>query len=335
MIPDLPEFGLRLSGSLDPRHCVDLAVAAEKAGFASVWFAENPFQRGVLATAGACAMATGGMRIGVGVVNPYTRHPVQIAMDFAALDELSGGRAVLGIGSGIAPPIARMRIVNDRPVAAVREAIAVIRALLAGETLTANGKIFALDGACLDFRPSRSDLPLYMAAGSERALRVCGEIADGFIVSNLTPPCLTARMTAIVAEAAAEAGRPMPRVVQYAPCAVGTDGNAARCAVKRTIGETLTLLWPASDQWPQRREAVVAESGIPRPEFVAALARLRRGEDAATVLDERYVTAFAIGGTPDECRQQAARYRAAGVDELALSFGSGDDIAALSQWGGT
>lgn len=330
----LPAIGLRLSGALDPLHCVAMAKAAEAAGLASVWFAENPFQRGVLATAGACATATGRVRIGIGVVNPYTRHPVQIAMDVAALDELSGGRAILGIGSGIAPPIARMGVVNDRPVAAVREAIEIIRTLLAGETMTMRGRVFSLDAARVQFSP-RPTLPIYMAAGSDRALRVCGEITDGFLVSNMTPPRLTARMTAIVAEAAVKAGRPTPRVVQYAPCAVGHDGAAARRAANHAIGETLTQLWPVGDDWPKRREAIVAESGISRSEFVAALVRLRRGENAASVLDERFVAAFAIAGTPEECRQQVAHYRAAGVDELALSFGSAEDIAAFTGHGGS
>ncbi|HML10163.1 MAG TPA: LLM class flavin-dependent oxidoreductase [Stellaceae bacterium] len=329
MTPGLPEFGLRLSGALDPRRCVELARAADEGGFASVWFAENPLQRGVLATAGACAAATGRVRIGVGVVNPYMRHPVQIAMDFAALDTLSDGRAVFGVGSGIASPIARMGLTNDRPVAAVREAIEIIRALLAGDGVTTSGKVFSLAGSRLAFRPSRPNLPIYMAAGSDRALQVCGEIADGFIVSNLTPPSLTARLTAVVADAAVRAGRPKPHIVQYAPCAVGADGDAARQAVKRAIGETLILLWPVGDEWPQRREAVVAAGGIPREEFVAALARLRSGEDAATVLDERFVAGFAIAGPADECRAQAASYRAAGVDELVLSLGSVEEIAAF------
>jgi 5,10-methylenetetrahydromethanopterin reductase len=332
LTPALPEIGLRLSGALDPRRCVALAKAAEDAGLVSVWFAENPLQRGVLATAGACIAMTKRVRIGVGVVNPYTRHPVQIAMDFAALDELSFGRAVLGIGSGIAPPIARMGVVNDQPVAAVREAIDIVRGLLAGDNVTMSGRVFRLDDARLDFRPSRN-LPIYMAAGSGLALRTCGEIADGFVVSNMTPPRLAARMIEIVAEAAIKAGRPRPRIVQYAPCAVSADGEAARQAVKRTVGETLTLLWPAGDEWPRRREAVVAESGIPRREFATAIARLRSGEDAAAALDERFVAAFTIAGTAKECYEQAALYRAAGVDELALSFGSAEEIALFGRPG--
>jgi 5,10-methylenetetrahydromethanopterin reductase len=239
---------------------------------------------------------------------------------------------VLGIGSGIAPPIARMGVVNDQPVAAVREAIDIVRGLLAGDNVTMSGRVFRLDDARLDFRPSRN-LPIYMAAGSGLALRTCGEIADGFVVSNMTPPRLAARMIEIVAEAAIKAGRPRPRIVQYAPCAVSADGEAARQAVKRTVGETLTLLWPAGDEWPRRREAVVAESGIPRREFATAIARLRSGEDAAAALDERFVAAFTIAGTAKECYEQAALYRAAGVDELALSFGSAEEIALFGRPG--
>lgn len=332
MTPALPELGLRLSGALDPRCCVELAMAAERAGFASVWFAENPLQPGVMATAGACAAATARVRIGIGVINPYTRHPAQIAMDFAALDALSGGRAVLGIGSGIAAPIARMGIANGRPVAAVQEAVAIVRALLAGETVTMTGRVFRVAGAKLNFCALRSDPAIYAAAGSPRALRICGEIADGFIVSNLTPPGLAAQMTVSVAEAAAKAGRPKPRVVQYAPCAVDADGDAARRTVKRTIGEMLTLLWPAGNDWPRRREDVVAASGIPRHHFVDALDRLRRGDDPVAVLDERYLAAFAIAGTIEECREQLARYRTVGVDELVLSLGSTEEIAFFNQW---
>jgi 5,10-methylenetetrahydromethanopterin reductase len=315
---ELPAISIRVSGAVEPRRCVELAKTADEAGLMATWFAENPFQRGIMATAGTCAAATRRMRIGVGVVNPYMRHPVQIAMDFAALDELSGGRAILGIGSGIAGALQPMGFDTSQPVAAVREAIEIIRALFAGQSATEKGRVFTVDAARLDF--AARQLPIYMAAGSERTLRVCGAIADGLIISNMTPPGLTQWMGAIVTNAATESGRPKPWVVQYVPCAVAADGKAARRTVKAAIGEALMLLWPASDTWSQRREAAVAESGIPRRDFIAALERLRRAEAAAHVLDERFVAAFAIAGTAQECLQQAARYREASVDELALTF---------------
>src|SRR5215471_12003990 len=97
--------GLRLHGGLDPRRCVELARAAEAANLACVWFAENPFERGVLPAAAACAAATQRIRIGIGVWNPYNRHPSLIAMEIGALDELARGRVDLAIGSGLTSAI--------------------------------------------------------------------------------------------------------------------------------------------------------------------------------------------------------------------------------------
>jgi 5,10-methylenetetrahydromethanopterin reductase len=328
----LPEIGIRLSGALDPRGCVELAQAAEKAGFASVWFAENPFQRAVLSTMGACTVATRRVRIGAGVVNPYGRHPTLIAMEFAALDDLSEGRVVLGIGSGIRAAVERMGFTGNQPVSAVREAIAIIRAMLAGDSVTYGGRVFSVDRARLGFRARRPDVPIYMAAAGERGLKICGEIADGLIISNLTPPRTTERVVRIVAEAAKRADRPMPRIVQYVPCVTRPDRDAARAAVKKVIGEMLASFWPVDNDWPPAKEAIVAESSIARRDFVAALDQLRQGEDAAVVLDERFLAAFAIAGTAEECLQQAARYHAVGVDELALTFAGGqptEDIAHL------
>lgn len=316
----LPQIGIRVSGGLAPRRSIELAQAAEAAGLASLWFAENPFQRGVMATAGACAAATRRLRIGIGVVNPYSRHPTLIAMEFAALDELSEGRAVLGLGSGIDAAVRRMGFANDRPVTAVREAIAILRTMLSGDGVVYCGKVFCTESVRLSFEPQRRDPPIYMAGAGERAVRTCGEIADGLIVSNLTPLRSAKRMAAILGEAAARAGRARPRIVQYVPCVARTDRDAARQAAKSAIGEMLTSFWPTGDDWPPAREALVAESGIGRRDFGAGLNRLRRGEDASSALDDRFVEAFSIAGTAQDCLWQTARCRRAGVDELALSF---------------
>ena len=78
------------------------------------------------------------------------------------------------------------------------------------------------------------------------------------------------------------------------------------------------------------REAIVAESGIPKRDFTAALERLRRGENAAPALDDRFAEAFAIAGTARECLTQAASYRAAGVDELALTIAGSRPLVDIS-----
>jgi 5,10-methylenetetrahydromethanopterin reductase len=327
---ELPRLAVRLHGGQDPRASLDLARLAERRGFASLWFAENPFARGVVPAAAACAAATSRLAIGIGVVNPYSRHPAQIAMEAAALDELSEGRARLGIGSGIGAAIRRMGLGYERPLTAVREAILIVRALLRGEAVTYRGRAFTVEGAQLDFRPRRPDMPLHMAAMGDRGIALAGRIADGLIVSNLCPCGYTRRAAAMLRAAAAAAGRPAPEIVQYLPCAVMPDGRAARDAAREAVGEMLARFWPASGPWPPWRETMVAESGVPRPEVVAALDRLRRGEPARQVLDDRYVEAFAIAGTAEECLDQTRAYRNAGADEVALGFVGPQPEAALA-----
>ena len=103
--------------------------------------------------------------------NPYNRHPTLIAMEIGALDELAQGRARLGIGSGIAAATERMGLSTDRPLAAVRDAITIVRAMLAGEEVNYTGRVFSAHKVKLEYRPLRPDMPLLMAAGASRRLR--------------------------------------------------------------------------------------------------------------------------------------------------------------------
>ncbi|HJU18331.1 MAG TPA: LLM class flavin-dependent oxidoreductase [Stellaceae bacterium] len=333
MSAPLPRLGVRLHGGLPPLACVALAECAEQHGFASLWFAENPFVRGALPTAAACALATRRLAIGIGAVNPYNRHPTLIAMEAGALDELAEGRVRLGIGSGIGAMVRRMGFGYERPLSAVREAIDIVRAMLQGETVTFQGRVFSVAGAKLGYNPPRPDLPILMAAMGDRAIALCGEIADGLIISNMCPLGYTERAVALLRRAAAQSGRPLPEIVQYVPCRPGHDRAEARESVKGALGEMLTSFWPTTEPWPPWRETIIEKSGIPRAEVAAALTRLRRGEPAAQVLDERYVDAFAIAGTAEECLERARAYRRAGVGELALGLVGPrpqDDIALLA-----
>ena len=155
-----PRLGVRLHGGLGPHRSVELARAAEASGFSAVWFAENPMERGVMAAVAACAVATRHIELGIGVWNPYLRHPAQTAMEIGALDELSGGRASLGLGSGLAGPIKRLGIDNTRPLGALRDTFAIVRGLLSGRSITHKGTVFSVEDAKLSYTPHRPDLPL-------------------------------------------------------------------------------------------------------------------------------------------------------------------------------
>lgn len=322
-----PRLGVRLYGGLAPSHCVSLASAAEQAGFAALWFAENPLERGVLPALAACATATRRIELGIGVWNPFTKHPAQIAMEIGAFDELSGGRAVLGLGAGLAAPIQRLGIDNGRPLAALRDAFQIVRGLLRGESVTHKGPVFSVDGAKLSYTPPRPDLPLLMAARGPRALRLCGEIADGLMVSNMCPSGFARHALSIT--------QPPPRrVVQYAPCTVAPDRTAALAAIKPVLAGMLKTFWALGQRVPAARVSLVDHSGIAAEDFAATVARLEAGHSPLAAIDQRFIDAFAVAGTPDDCRVRIAAYGAAGVTDLGLTFVGADpqaDIAALGR----
>jgi 5,10-methylenetetrahydromethanopterin reductase len=300
-----PRLGVRLHGGLDPHRSVELARAAEANGFSSVWFAENPMERGVMAAVAACAVATRRIELGIGVWNPYLRHPAQIAMEIGALDELSGGRASLGLGSGLAGPIKRLGVDNSRPLGALRDTFAIVRGLLSGRSITHKGTVFSVEDAKLSYAPRRPDLPLLMAARGPRALALAGEIADGLMISNMCPPGFAAHAAAIA--------RPR-RLVQYAPCIVSSDRRAAVSAIKPVLAGMLKTFWTLGQRVPAAKASLVDHSGIPEADFAAAVAA------PADALDERFVAAFSVTGTPDDCRARIAAYGAAGVTDLVLTF---------------
>src|SRR5215831_8633022 len=321
MVAELPKLSVRLSGAIDPRRCIEIAKIADANRYHSVWFAENAFGRGVLPAASAASAATQSIGIGIGVLNPYNRHPTLIAMEIGALDELAQGRARLGIGSGIAASTERMALSTDRPLAAVRDAITIVRALLKGEEIDYAGGVFSARKVKLDYPPRRPDVPLLMAARGEQALALCGKIADGLIISNMCPAEFTQTAVLAVRDAARQAQRPIPaQVVQYIPCAVRLDRAEAYALAKKAIGEMLPSFWSLAQRLPAAKAAMLRAKALSESDFADAAVRLRAGEGATDVLDDRFVEAFAIAGTAEEALAQARRYGEAGATELVLTF---------------
>jgi 5,10-methylenetetrahydromethanopterin reductase len=326
--PSFPSLAVRLHGGLTPQHCVAQAQAAEAAGFRGIWFAENPFARGTLATAGACAAATN-LRIGAGVFNPYSRHPALIAMEVGALDELSGGRVSVGIGSGIGFAVERMGFAYGRPLTTLREAVMILRALLRGDEVTHHGAAFTVRNVKLDYQ-ARADIPICMAGRGQRSLLACAEVGDGLIVSNMCTVAFAAKAVTILQRAARGFGRSAPlAVVQYVPCFPHADGGEARRLAMRAVAEMLPAYWKLGQRLPAAKEAMLEGSGISEADFQHAVARLTAGEKAEAVLDERFVLAFTLSGTIAECRNRAAAYAKAGVTELALTFGGSRPATAM------
>ena len=314
------KIGMRLHGGLPAKTCVELAGMAEDSGFQSLWFAENPFNRGIWPSLTACLLATKTITIGPGVFNPYNRHPTLIAMEMAAFDELAQGRATLGIGSGIADRVTRMGLSYAKPMAALRDCATIVRGLLNGETVTYVGNAFSVDKVRLEC-PVLRPIPIYIAATGDQALRLAGQVADGVMISNMSPPGFTQRARGLIAEGAAKAGRPSPAaLVQYVPCVVRDDPAEARLIVRATIAEMLSAYWRMGAVSQLIRDAMVRESGIPVVEFAAAMAALEAGGAPAQVLDDRYVDTYSLAGDLAGFKAGVARFAAVGVTELVVTL---------------
>jgi 5,10-methylenetetrahydromethanopterin reductase len=323
---DIPKISLRLDGSIPPHECVELSVAADKAGFSGVWFAENAFARGIWPAATACAIATSRIHIHAGVFNPFSRHPTMMAMEIGALDELSNGRSSISIGAGILSASTKIGVDAEKPVPALRDTLIIMRGLLNGNEVNYVGQRFLAKNVRLDYRP-RAAIPVFLAGRGNLTIKLAGEAADGLIVSNMCSAGYAGRSAKLMRHSRSRGMGGC--VVQYMPCIVNSSSSEALKDAKRIVGKMVPRFWALGQKTTSAKEALLFESGIQENEFAAAAGRINRGEDPADVLDERYAVAFSIFGTAEECLSLAARYKAVGVDELALTFVSTSALDAI------
>jgi 5,10-methylenetetrahydromethanopterin reductase len=323
------KFGMRLDGWMKPSSCVELTQAAEAAGFDSVWFAENPYGRGVFPAMTACGLATKKIGIGIGVLNPYQRHPSLVAMEMGAMDELLGGRTNLGIGAGILRKLKQAGIDVSKPIAALRDAITIIRDLLNTGRSDYKGQVFSTHDLAIEFTPVRTDYPIYMAAMGDQAIRLAGRVADGLMISNLCTPDFTKRaLELIAANSSAGAEGRLRHVVQYAPCVAGRDRKAARDLAKDIVGRMIKESFGKSSS-PLTRNWHVIGSGLAEEYFMDLAARIEAGSQGRDVVSDEVIDLFAVAGNADDCLAAFERYRSVGVTEMVVTFRGSDPAADM------
>ncbi len=305
--------GVGIVAQYPPPRLRGLARRVEDLGYASLWVADEGLHRNVYVTLALVAVSTDRLRLGTGVTNPYTRHPALTAAAIASVDELSGGRAVLGLGAG-GSATAALGVTRVHPAWALREAVQIIAGLTAGERVDVRGRVFTYSGR-LDFVPPRR-VPVYVAARGPRSLEVAGEVADGVIVGGLVGErglryCLDA-----VARGARRAGRSPDAVarVAWVYAAAADRPEEARRAVARTVALSLVASHPVLDRLGLRlpealRDYLDRHRWRLRPDVI---------QEAAGLLDGPVFEEFAVAGAPDSCAAALTRLAASGVDEIVL-----------------
>jgi 5,10-methylenetetrahydromethanopterin reductase len=300
-----------LSDELPPDRLVTLVELAEGLGYRELWLTDQRFWRDCYMGLTLAARHSERLLLGPGVNDPFTRHPATIAMAIATLDELSGGRAQLGIGVG-GSGIREMRLPRVRPVRALQEAIELIRAMLPGDIVHFEGETFHLDGGKLGFKPVSPDIPIYVATHSPQVLRLCGRLGVGVLLGNVaTSEGLAAALT-FLREREANSGRlsgSSPVNLRLEAC-ISDDEPAAINAMKRRFAVRLLQTAPHWDYLD--RLGIVPTSGM---SVAAESANL----DAMLLcLDDRAVRATALVGSPQSVIQQLVPLLEHGIDQLTI-----------------
>ena len=170
---------------------VDAVVAAESAGLDEVWIADEGVAREPVPVLAAASRQTSRIRLGVGITSPLLRHPGAIAATMATLDELSDGRAVLGLGVGGGLSLDPFGLATTRPVGVVADAIRVARGVLGGRPV--QGRLpYEPPAHAMAPRP----VPVWVGARGPQLVGLAAREADGLFLSGCTPAELEAIIVA-------------------------------------------------------------------------------------------------------------------------------------------
>jgi 5,10-methylenetetrahydromethanopterin reductase len=310
--------GLLLLPTYPADRLVALAQGAERLGYDYLWLADERFFREVYASLTLCALRTERIKLGPCVTDPYSRHPALTAMAMATLDEIARGRAVLGMGAGVSG-FREMGVERARPGVAIREAVELIRRLLAGERVTYRGQTVRFEDGKLDFMPARSDLPIYVASQHPVGCRAAGRVADGAIMQGCVAEPLLTFFRETVQGAARAAGRDPAGIglVARLNVCIHDDRRAARDLMRPGIVRSLASQRPdfftfvtAGLTVPASLQAKLA--GIPYAHDPAPLAAV------AGEVTDAFVDAVTLTGPPDDVAADVLRLARGGIGQLMI-----------------
>jgi 5,10-methylenetetrahydromethanopterin reductase len=287
----------------------ELAARAEDLGFAGVWLADSQsIFRDAFCALTLCAGRTRRLKLATGVTNPVTRHPAALACSFATLDELSGGRVILGIGVGESS----VETLSLRParIARLEQAALVLRGLMAGEEVE-------WDGARIRMTWPARPIPIVFASSGPRSLEAAGRVADGVLFQVGATAAMVSYALERIARGAA--GRTVTRYMRLA-CSVGPDREAARSAAAGYVAAAAGTVFrsaPADLLDP----ALLADIRALKERYDYYQHTSQRAAHAELVTD-RILDAIAIAGTAEEAVPRFQELVARGVDEFVLTITS-------------
>jgi 5,10-methylenetetrahydromethanopterin reductase len=310
-------LGIELAPEHPVSRVTDLAVRAEAAGFDTVFASHHYNNRDEFVALADAARATGTVRLGPGITNPYETHPVSLASRMASLDELADGRGVFGIGAGDRSTLSNLGYDADRPLRRVLETVQVARRLWDGERVDHDGAFRAKEAA-LNYEVGR--IPVYVGAQGPDMTRMAAKYADG-VLFNGAHPRDVAWASDRVEEGLSERpeGRDEFDFAVYASVSVAEDPDAARAAARPPVA-----FIAASAPGP-----VLDRHDIDRDRAESVGEAIEAGEFSAAFdgVSPAMLEAFCIAGTPATVEERIGDVLAV-ADGVVLASPLGPDLEA-------
>lgn len=290
-LPARERVGLAVA-RLDTATLVKTIIAAEEAGVRQVWSTQSPLQPDTLTIFAAAAVQTRKIRLGTAIVPTYPRHPLTMASQALALNELAPGRLRLGLGSSHKPIIEGiygMELV--KPLAYLREYVEIVRAALWEGKVDYQGKFFTVKATL----PKTAPLPVLTSVLRENAFKLAGEISDGALSWLCPVPYLLKSGLPALRAGAQERGRSAPPLVAHVLAAVSEDRPAVIKATRPRIENYGKLPFYA---------AMFADAGYP--------------VDADGTMSDDLIGSLVISGSDTEIAGRFKELLASGLDEILV-----------------
>ncbi|BBL61801.1 5,10-methylenetetrahydromethanopterin reductase [Methanobrevibacter arboriphilus] len=280
------KFGIEFVPNEPIDKIAKLVKLAEDVGFEYVWITDHYNNKNVYEALALLAEATETIKLGPGVTNPYVRSPAVTAAAIATLDELSNGRATLGIGPGDKATFDALGIEWTKPVSTIKSAIEMMETLMSGGKTESGAQLGGVKAV-------QDKIPIYMGAQGPMMLKTAGECSDGALINASNPKDFEAAVP-LIEEGAKAGGKSMSDVdvAAYTCCSIAADSAAAVNAAK------IVVAFIAAGSPPP----VLQRHGLPEGINEKLGGLIGKGDfgGAISAVSDDLMEAFSVCGTPDE-----------------------------------
>ncbi|ACL15709.1 5,10-methylenetetrahydromethanopterin reductase [Methanosphaerula palustris] len=307
-------------GNVNVKQVVKFCKLAESKDIDFAWITNHYNNRHCYPVLAAIAQATDSIKMGPGIMNSFTDTPAAMASFMATLNEISDGRAVLGIGPGDLSTLPKLAIQASKPVGHLEEAVVQIRKLLAGEEIKKSGmQFFDYDGAKLTgvTLPGKKGIPVYIGAQGPKVLELAGTIGDGALINASNPKDFAVAIP-IIKAANEKVGKKKFDIGAYTAMSIDMNEKKARNAAK-IVAAFIAAGSP---------EPLLTRHGLDLDNVAKIKAALGKFDfkSVGELVGDKEIDAFTIAGTPDMVKQKCEDLTKAGVTQIIFGSPLGPDM---------